>query len=374
MRIRIKAAQPFFNKKCKKSIISDFGKILSSKRLIFGPFTSRFEEAFSGYHRCKYAVAVHSCSAALEIVLRYVGVQGFEVIVPTNTFVATAFSVLRSGGKLVLCDIEPEYYGLPLKELKNKITKRTKAIIVVHIGGYMVPWLPEIKEFCNKSSIVLIEDVAHAHGAMLDGKLAGTFGLAGCFSFYPTKVMTSGVGGCILTNDGKLARFAKSLRHFGEGKNLGDIIYEGTNWIMDEFRAVLAYYQLIALSENLRKRSDIAKWYLEEFEQIEGGIYPVRIQKTQEPAYYRFLSFLGSEYKKADVLKSLREDYGIEGGSLYDPPVHCQPYFSKNFRYKSKDFCVAEKALARQIAFPMHAELTRKDIHYIARALKEILK
>ncbi len=374
MRIKIKAAQPFFNKKCKKNIISDFGKILSSKRLIFGPFTRRFEEAFSRYHRCKYTVAVHSCSAALEIVLRYAGVKGFEVIVPTNTFVATAFSVLRSGGKLVLCDIEPEYYGLPLKELKNKITKKTRAIIVVHIGGYIAPWLPKIKEFCNKNSIALIEDVAHAHGAMLDGKLAGTFGLAGCFSFYPTKVMTSGVGGCILTNDGRLAGFAKSLRHFGEGKNLGDIIYEGTNWIMDEFRAVLAYYQLIALSENLRKRSDIAKWYLEEFECIEGGIYPIRIQKTQEPAYYRFLSFLGPEYKKAGVLKSLREDYGIEAGSLYDPPVHSQPYFSKNFRYKPKDFCVAEKALARQIAFPMHPELTRKDIHYIARALKEILK
>ena len=369
----IKSAQPFFSEVHKRKIKKDFDRVLSSGRLIFGPFTSRFEEAFSRYHKRSYAVAVHSCSAALEITLRYVGVKGFEVIVPTNTFVATAFSVLRAGGRLVLSDSEPEYYGLALSALEKRVTPKTRAVIVVHIGGYMVPWLPEIKKFCNKKSIALIEDVAHGHGARLDGKLAGTFGIAGCFSFYPTKIMTSGVGGCILTDNEGLARFARSLRHFGEGNGLGDIRYEGSNWIMDEFRAVVAYYQLIALSENLEKRREIAKWYSQELEGIEG-IHGLRIQKTQEPAYYRFLSFLGPGYTKANILKSLREDYGIEAGSLYDPPVHRQPYFKKSFRYKPVDFSVSEQALPKQIALPMHPGLRRKDIHRIAKALKEILE
>lgn len=369
----IRAAQPFFNEKYKKRIAGDIDKILSSGRLIFGPFTSRFEEAFSRYHKCSHAIAVHSCSAALEITLRYIDVKGFEVIVPTNTFVATAFAVLRSGGKLVLCDIESEYCGLSLSVLKTKITSKTKAVIIVHIGGYMVPWLTEIKEFCKKKSIVLIEDVAHAHGARLDGKLAGTFGIAGCFSFYPTKIMTSGVGGCILTDDARLAGFARSLRHFGEGKGLGDIRHEGCNWIMDEFRAVIAYYQLMALSGNLKKRRQIAGWYSEEFRGIKG-ICPVKVQRTQEPAYYRFLSFLELGHKKGSVLKSLRKDYYIEAGSLYDPPVHRQPYFSREFHYRPKDFPVAEEVLSRQIAFPMHPSLTHEDISYIAKALKETLK
>jgi len=369
----IKAAQPFFNEKYKKRIMSDFDSVLSSGRLIFGPFTTRFEEAFARYHKRRYAIAVHSCSAALEITLRYINVKDFEVIVPTNTFVATAFAVLRSGGKLVLCDIESEYCGLSLLALKSKITSKTRAVIVVHIGGYMVPWLSEIKEFCDKNSIVLIEDVAHAHGAKLDEKLAGTFGLAGCFSFYPTKIMTSGVGGCILTDDEKLARFSKSLRHFGEGGGLGDIVNEGANWIMDEFRAVVAYYQLQALPENIKKRQDIAKWYEDEFAEIKG-IYSVGIRQGQKPAYYRFISYLDDKYDKIGILSALRDRFKIEAGTLYDPPVHKQPYFSRQFSYNPGDFSVSEKTLAKQIAFPMHTRLSRKDIGYIAKALREIMQ
>lgn len=368
----IKAAQPFFNERYKRAMVKDFEKILSSRRLIFGPFTSRFEHSFAKYHKRRHAIALHSCSAALEITLRYIKVKGFEVIAPTNTFVATAFAVLRSGGRLVLCDAEPEYCGLSLSALKGKVTKKTKAVIVVHIGGYMVPWLSEIKEFCNKRSIVLIEDVAHAHGARLNGKLAGTFGMAGCFSFYPTKVMTSGVGGCIVTDDKGLFKFAKSLRHFGEGKHLGDIKHEGSNWIMDEFRAVVAYYQLMGLPENLKKRRQIAEWYREELKDVKG-ICPVSVQKTQEPAYYRFLAFLEPEYKKGNVLKSLINRYNIEVGSLYDPPVHRQPYFTKEFRYRTRDFSVAEKSLSKQIAFPMHPGLTRRDISHIAGSLRKAL-
>ena len=369
----IKAAQPFFSEKHKKLIMSDFEKILSSKRLIFGQFTERFEQAFAGYHKKKYAVAVHSCSAALEITLRYIGVEGFDVMVPTNTFVATAFSVLKSKGNLILCDIDRDYYGLTLPEIKARVTKKTKAVIVVHIGGYIAPWIPEIRNFCDKRSIFLIEDAAHAHGAKLDGKMAGTFGLAGCFSFYPTKIMTSGVGGCILTDDKKLAGFARSLRHFGEGKGLGDIKHEGDDWIMDEFRAVLAYYQLTDLSENLKKRRCLADWYREDLGRVRG-IRTLDPQKTQDPAYYRFLAFLEKGLDKKRILNALRDKYGIEAGSLYDPPIHRQPYFFKKFGFKPEDFPIAEKRLSEQIAFPMHPGMVRRDIEYTARVLMEILQ
>lgn len=368
----IKAAQPYFDRSSREKIQRDIDKVMATGVLIFGQFTERFEQSFATYQGKKYAVAVHSCSAALEIVLKYCGIEGKEVIVPTNTFVATAFAALKAGGKLILSDIEPEYYGLDMRTIEKAVSHRTKAVVVVHIGGYMAPWLPEIEQYCRQNSLVLIEDAAHAHGASFKGKRAGSFGLAGCFSFYPTKVMTSGVGGCIVTDDKNLAEYSKSLRHFGARKNLGDIAWDGSDWLMDEFRAVIAYYQLKALPKMLAKRRQIADWYRQELKEIPHLVVPT-IKESEDPAYYRFFVKLSPNISKQKIIAKFRTEHNIKIGTLYDPPVHRQPYFSEKFKYSDRRFAGAEKALNSQLALPVHPQLKREDIQSIAAAFREAL-
>lgn len=369
----IKAAKPFFREEDRSAIAGELKEVIKTGRLIFGPYTARFEKAFASSAGTKYSVALSSCSAALETVLRYIGVEDKEVVVPTNTFVATAFAVLKAGARPVLCNIEEEFYSMSPESLKAKVTKKTKAVIAVHIGGYISPRFDEIKSFCKKKGLILIEDAAHAHGASFKGRAAGSMSLAGCFSFYPTKVMTSGVGGAITTDDNRLYEYAKSMRHFGQGKDLGDIVREGNDWLMDELRAVVAYHQLMALKENLGKRRQIAGWYDKAFEDIKG-VSVFSVHREHRPAYYRYLISLDSGIDKDIAVKKLREDFEIEAGTLYDPPVHRQPFFKNDKRIDRKGLEGSDRLLKKQISLPMHPGLSKKDIEFIAKALRSVCR
>ena len=208
---------PHFPKKAISQTLRDIEKVLETNRFILGEKTKEFEESFANYVGTKYAVSVNSATTALQICFSYYGVEDGEVILPTNTFLATPNAVLYAGGTPVLTDINKTTLCIDSKEIKKRITSRTKGVAVVHINGLIPPDIYEIKEICHENNLFLIEDCAHANGSELNGVKAGQFTNAGCFSFYPTKTMTTGTGGMITTNNKDLVNFAISVRHHGQG-------------------------------------------------------------------------------------------------------------------------------------------------------------
>ncbi|MCL5948895.1 MAG: aminotransferase class I/II-fold pyridoxal phosphate-dependent enzyme, partial [Candidatus Bathyarchaeota archaeon] len=189
--MNISGSSPYFSDESLNDILSDLRLMFKSGRLTDGPYAQIFEKEFADYNNVKYAVSVNSGTAALDVALRCLQLQGREVIVPTNTFVSTPNSVLFAGGKPVFADMNDDSLGIDVEDVKRKVTSKTTGVIVVHIAGLICPQINELKQFCDEKDLFLLEDCAHAHGAMVNGQKAGTFGDAGCFSFYPTKVMTS---------------------------------------------------------------------------------------------------------------------------------------------------------------------------------------
>lgn len=370
MKIKIPTAKPYFGNI--PQTINDIKKILENRRLILGSYTVRFEEMFKDYIGVKYAIATNSATSALEIILRYINVKDKEVIVPANTFIACPNSVIYSGGKVVFADTREDSFNIDYRDVLKKITQKTKAIMVVHLSGLPVSEIFILKEICKKKKIFLIEDASHAHGASIGGKKIGSIGDFGCFSFYPTKVMTTGVGGMITTNNQKLVKFARSVRHHGQGDNLDKIINFGNDWLMDEISAVLGIYQLKNLDKNIAKRNSIAKKYVAGIKKIRGVTCNPLPEGTRH-AYYKFLAILDKKIDKEGVLEEMKKR-GIEVSTLYVRPCYLHPIYLK-LGYK-KGLCpITEEILSHQISLPMFVEMKDKDINYILSCLeKEINK
>ncbi|VVB97658.1 UDP-4-amino-4-deoxy-L-arabinose--oxoglutarate aminotransferase [uncultured archaeon] len=370
--MKIPSTMPFFRENDIHEISEELQKILRNGRLILGPYTREFERNFREYCGVKHAVAVSSCTAALEIVLRYFDVKGKEVIVPTNTFVATSNAVVYSGGTPVLVDINPDTLCMDPRALIENITPETKGVIIVHIAGIITPEIEEIKQICKDMNLFLIEDDAHAHGAMINGQKAGSLADAGCFSFYPTKVMTTCTGGMITTNDDGLADYAISLRHHGVGKDLENIVNLGNDWLMDEISALLGIYQLKALEDNVKRRNEIARGYaeyLENIEQIELFTAPPNIRYS----YYKYPVVLSRNIDKKKLIGKMESEYGIHLGSAYDPPSHLQPAYQKVFGYKKGMFPKAEGILKRVVCLPMFVQMTDEQIKYVLQSFEKVI-
>jgi perosamine synthetase len=212
-------AGPYFSKKDINWILKETKKVLNGK-LSTGPYTLKFEKLFAKFIGVKYAVFLNTCTSALEIAVHSLNLKkNDEVIVPCETFIATGMAVTSQGGKVVFANINEKTFCLDLNEIKKKFTKKTKAIMLVHFGGYMPFDVLKIRKFCKEKKIKLIEDCAHAIGSELNGVKAGSIGDIGCFSFFATKTMTTAEGGMFTTNNSKLYKHALSLRERGRDWN-----------------------------------------------------------------------------------------------------------------------------------------------------------
>jgi perosamine synthetase len=187
-------------------------EVLASGQLTLGRYGAEFERNFAAFCGTEHAVAVNSGTSSLEIILRALRLEGKDILVPTNTFFATAAAVVHAGARPVLADIDPASFALGPEQVEKHITPRTGAVVIVHIGGLISDRMPELVDLCARKGIPLIEDAAHAHGSSYGSRGAGAFGLAGSFSFYPTKVMTCAEGGMIVTDDKSLAEEARIYR------------------------------------------------------------------------------------------------------------------------------------------------------------------
>jgi perosamine synthetase len=369
----IPSTRPFFSEEDTEAISSEVRSILKSGRLVLGPYLQRFEESFRDYCGVKYAVGVSSCTAALEISLHYFNVTGNEVIVPTNTFIATSNAVIYSGGTPILADIKADTLCLDPADLMERITPKTKGVIVVHLAGLICPDIEQIQEICQEKGLFLLEDCAHAHGATINNKKSGSLSQAGCFSFYPTKVMTTCTGGMLTTNDEKLADYAISMRHYGVGKGLHHIVNAGDSWLMDEISALLGIYQLKSLELNLKRRNEIALKYTRALENSTFA-QPFEVPANIWHSYYKYPVLLSPGIEKSQLVNKMQNEHGVSIGSIYDPPCHLQPIYQQIFGFRRGAFPVADEILPRTCALPMHPQLTDEEVDYVLQSLLTTLQ
>lgn len=368
----IPQTKPYIPEEDIKGLLAAFREILESGQLINGRYIQLFEEGVARALGVKYAVSMNSCTSALETMLDYYDVREREVIVPVNTFLASANAVHFAGGKPVLVDIAEDLL-IDFEKLKAAVNEKTKAVMIVHLAGYIHPEIEKIKAFCKERGLLLLEDAAHAHGASYKGVQAGAWGDAGAFSYYATKVMATGVGGMLTTNDEGLAARAKSLRFHGEDTTRGIQDRLGRDWLMTEFQAAMGVFQLRRLPEAVGKRMAIAKQYDAAFSSISGiSIFP--LEKGAISGYYKYPVRIFPPFKKEEIKSYLEKEEGIKVGNAYWPPCHLQPVYKKLFGYKEGDFPVAEKVLSETISLPLYPDMTDEEVERVIFAVQISLK
>jgi len=351
-------------------ILTQFGSLLRTRSFLsMGAYCAAFEERFAAYVGSSHAVSVSSGTGALEIILRACDLAGSEVIVPTNTFAATAFAVVHAGATPVFADCGDDLL-LDLDDVERRLTPATRAVIVVHIGGLVSPGMDRLQELCRSRGLMLIEDAAHAHGSRLNGICAGTFGDAAAFSFFSTKVMTTGEGGMITTASAEIAARARTLRDQAkvDGVNRHDLI--GYNWRMAEVQAILGLAQLARLDEFIEARRRVARIYDQVLRQEPQRLRPLEIPPGAAPNYYKYVVFADSDV--AHITSRLAAERRVRlGGAVYDVPCHQQPAFSHLVR--APVLPRAEHLCRHHICPPIYPSLTDDDASYVAESLIEVV-
>jgi perosamine synthetase len=365
--MRIPALRLNFSQEDIRDVKEGVEEILSCGILTMGPRVEALEEAFCRVSGTRHAVAVSSGTAALEVILRALEVKGWDVLVPTNTFIATAVAVDAAGGRKVFVDASEEDLCLDVEDMARKLTPRTRAVIVVHIGGIITSRMADIQEFCRLHGLILIEDAAHAHGASFRGQPAGSLGHAAAFSFFPTKVVTSGEGGIITTDDDELARKARLLRSFGREDSLSNVsTYEGNNWRMSELNALVGLVHLRHLEENRAARARVADLYTSLLSDLPWA-RPVRPSQGVVSSHYKYtvLTELPREQLKEFLLTR-----GVAcPGEVYRLPCHLQPVYRG--AYLGSECPKAEFLCSNHLCLPLYPDLSREEVEYVAECLRE---
>lgn len=346
-------------------------EVLATGQLTLGRYGAALEERFAELCRVRHAVAVNSGTAALEIILRTLEVAGRDVLVPANTFFATAAAVVHAGGRPVLMDTDPECFGTTPEEVERRITKNTAAVIVVHIGGVVSRRMKDLQELASRKGIWLVEDAAHAQGSSHTGVSAGAFGVAGAFSFYPTKVMTAGEGGMIVTDDDRIAGEARIYRDQGKADFTQNAhIRLGYNWRMSEPHAIIGLRHLGRLDAMVAARQRIAGIYDQALKNW-GKLVPLAVPSGGVCNYYKYVVGLTDDVDRPALKAALREQHRVSlSGEVYEAPLHKQPIFA---RYANGALPHAEDVCAHHICLPIFASMTDAQAQHVIQALRETI-
>jgi perosamine synthetase len=346
-------------------------EVLANGQLTLGKYGKEFEEKFAVLCGVRHAIAVNSGTSALEIILRSLGIEGRDVLVPTNTFFATAAAVVHAGGNPVLLDMDPESFSVRPDVIEKNLTPKTAGVIVVHIGGIVSAQMPALTELANRRGLWLVEDAAHAHGSSLRDTKAGAFGIASSFSFYPTKVMTSAEGGMIVTNSVKIAEESRIYRDQGKASfTVNAHVRMGYNWRMSEPHAIIGLKHLERLPGMIADRRVIAAVY-------DRGLQGFRNLVALPPPpngvcnYYKYIAVLKEKLDRKELKTLLRERYGVSlAGEVYEEPLHKQPVFEK---YCTGPLPISEDLCARHICLPVFSGMQVSDAQEVLHALKETI-
>ncbi len=363
-------AMPYFSKEDSDWIKSRVDKVLFD-RLSTGPFVKEFEEKFAKFVGTKFAVALNSCTSALEISINYLNLKpGDEVIVPVQTFIATGTAVTSQGGKIVFAEINHDTFCLDLNEIKKKVNSKTKAIMLVHFSGYLAYDSLEIKKFCKDKKIFLIEDCAHAVGSSIDGIVAGNIGDVGCFSFFSTKTITTGEGGMLTTNNESLFNLAKSLRERGRDWSHPTEIYDKSwrNCRIPEFSAILGINQLSHIDEIINHRNEVTKIY-DDYISKSKKFTTLPRKNNINYSLWKHITLMEENGDREKLQSKLKNEFGININWAYSPALHLQPLYIRTLKNKKGMFPKSEKIMQRHFHLPLHMQISIEDAHFIGQSL-----
>lgn len=364
------AARVVFAEADRAEVAAAIMEILATGSLTLGPYTKRFEEAFAAAHDAPHAVAVSSGTAALDIALSVAEVRGRDVIVPANTFYATAAAVLQAGGRPVFADVEPATLALSRATVAASLTADTAAVVQVHIGGLISPDVVDVLALCQERGIALVEDAAHAHGSTLDGRFAGSFGMAGAFSMYPTKVVTSGEGGVVVTESEHMAGEARIYRDQGKGAfTANHHVRRGSAWRMSELHAVTGLVHLRRIGEFIGRRREVASRYDKALASVDG-LNPLAEPPGSRGNVYKYVVLLDPGTDRARLKQEVAARFGVRlSGEVYDLPLHRQPVLQE---YAGPPLPVAEDIAARHICLPVHSDMSDAEIDEVLTAVTTV--
>jgi len=359
----ISIAKPLIGLEEKNAVM----KVLDSGMIASGPRVEEFEKRFAEYVGTKYALATTSGTTALHLGLLSLGIKtGDEVIVPSFSFVATANSILFCGAKPVFCDVDPRTFTLDPKKVEKRITKKTKAIMPVHLYGQSADMNP-LMEIAKKHDVHIIGDAAQAHGAKYDNKMVGSFGDVECFSFYPTKNMTTSEGGMVTTNNSDIAEKTNSLRNHGREKTKWG--YEhgcvGYNYRMTDISAAIGLEQLKKLPMFNEKRQQNAHYLTKNLTGIDGITPPYEL-KNAEHVYHQYTIKCTARETLIEQLKKNEIGYGI----YYPKPMHYYPHLKS---YGHNDLKISEQLCNEVLSLPVHPALSSQDLEKIVNVVNERL-
>ena len=374
-------AKPFIPEEDKSFIQEAWSNILDTGMFIQGKYVTEFEELFAEYCGTKYAVATNSGATSLEVMLRATDVCCKKFLVPTQTFVASVSAIVRSNNIPVITDVDPVTQCLNLDIIKQNVDDDTAGIMWVHMGGMIAPDYFEIKKYCEENNLLLLEDASHAVGASIDNIKAGNLGFAAAFSLFATKIITSGEGGIITTNNKVFADKCRVLRNHGCERNPSPVpgldfgvncTVASSNYRMPEMAAAIGVTQIKRADEFVSKRNILADKYksLLNGEILEVPDIPSNITMT----WWQYIVALPkgtSLEQRTEFVKDLLEKYNIPTANAYWPACHVQPAFLKYVG--NSEYPVADDLLERHFALPMYVEMDLDQVEYVANSVNKLL-
>jgi len=339
---------------------------LSSGYLIQGERVNKFEENFNKYIGVKYAVAVNSGTSALYLSLLSLGIKkGDEVITTPFSFIASSNCILYCNARPIFVDIDSRTFNLDTKKIEEKITKKTKAIIVIHLYGQPAE-MDHLREIAEQHNLFLIEDACQAHGAEYKGKKVGGIGDIGCFSFYPTKNMTTGEGGMVTTNDSEIAEKIRLLRNHGQPKKYTHSLL-GFNFRMTDIAAAIGIEQLKKLDKFNKIRTYNAKFLTKNLSDIKEITLPFVSSNVKHVFNQYTIRFHSDKISRNKLIQELDKN-GIKTAIYYPLPIYKQPLYQKlGFDDHLPE---TEKTAKEVLSLPAHPALTNKDLSFIISQIK----
>ena len=377
--MKIPIAKPYFGPEEKQAVIEP----LDTGWVVQGPKVQEFENMVARVTGVEHAIAVSSCTTALHLALVALGIGGGdEVIVPSFTYVATANAVEHAGATPVFCDIDLATFNIDVKQIESKITEKTKAIIPVHLFGLSADMNP-IMKLAEKYRLKVIEDAACALAAMYEGQAVGAIGDVGCFSFHPRKIITTGEGGMLITNNGNLAERLRALRTHGatisdlaRHKKSGFLLPEfnllGYNYRMTDLQGAIGIEQMKKLDWMIENRIRLAQRYNEILRDVEWLKLPY-VPSNCKHTYQSYVTLVAedSPLSRNDIMQKLEDaEISTRQGTH---AVHTLGYYKQKYGFQESDFPNSLKADRQSMALPLYPQMTDEEQDYVIKNLKDIL-